>query len=143
MKLDSRQSISTFDNRISPRSLGTLDLFSPNGVLLGTEANTDPSSSDIPFYYNETITNSSNFELANNEDFTVTPVEADTMAVLNGSVSTLVDSVAYDVETSTVGNTDYVLPSRTQQGVRALFLLPMKNSYAYQSKNSKMERRDQ
>ena len=54
-------------------------------------------------------------------------------------IALLVVNIVFFIWAYTVGNTDYVLPSRTQQGVRALFLLPMKNSYAYQSKNSKME----
>jgi len=54
-------------------------------------------------------------------------------------IALLAVNVAFFIWAYTVGNTDYVLPSRIQQGVPALILLPAKSSYAYQSKNSKME----
>ena len=46
-------------------------------------------------------------------------------------------NILYFIWTYTIGNTDYVLPPRTQQGVPALILIPSKDSYVYQSKGSK------
>ncbi len=54
-------------------------------------------------------------------------------------IALLIINTAFFIWAYTVGNTDYVVPPRIQQGVPALILLPAKNSYAYQSKNSKME----
>ena len=54
-------------------------------------------------------------------------------------IALLAVNAAFFIWAYTLGNTDYVLPSRIQQGVPALILLPTRNSYAYQSKNSKME----
>lgn len=54
-------------------------------------------------------------------------------------ITLLIANAIFFIWSYTVGNTDYVLPPRTQQGVPTLILLPTKNSYAYQSKNSKME----
>lgn len=46
-------------------------------------------------------------------------------------------NIFYFIWAYTIGNTDYVLPPRTQQGVPALILIPSNNSYVYQSKDSK------
>ncbi len=46
-------------------------------------------------------------------------------------------NILYFIWAYTIGNTDYVLPPRTQQGVPALILIPSKDSYVYQSKGSK------
>jgi hypothetical protein len=51
----------------------------------------------------------------------------------------LLINIAFFIWAFTIGSTNYVLPPRVQQGIPALILLPSKNSYAYQSKNSKME----
>ncbi len=45
----------------------------------------------------------------------------------------------YFIWALTLGSSDYVLPTRTQKGIPPLILIPTKNSYAYQSKNSTME----
>lgn len=52
-------------------------------------------------------------------------------------IALLISNLFYFIWAYTIGNTDYVLPSRTQQGVPVLILIPTKNSYAYQSKDSK------
>ena len=54
-------------------------------------------------------------------------------------ITLLISNILYFIWAYTIGNTDYVQPGRTQQGVPALILMPNKNSYAYQSKNAKTE----
>lgn len=54
-------------------------------------------------------------------------------------IALLVANAMFFLWSYTLGNTDYVLPERTQQGVAPLILIPVKNSYAYQSKDSKTE----
>lgn len=54
-------------------------------------------------------------------------------------IALLIINIIFFIWAYTVGNTDYVIPPRIKQGVPALILLPAKNSYAYQSKNSRME----
>ncbi len=54
-------------------------------------------------------------------------------------IALLIVNSLYFIWAYTIGNTDYVQPRRTQQGVPALILMPSKNSYAYQSKNAKTE----
>ena len=52
-------------------------------------------------------------------------------------IALILINIVYFIWAYTIGNTDYVLPPRTQQGVPALILIPSKNSYVYQSKGSK------
>ncbi len=52
-------------------------------------------------------------------------------------IALLLLNIFYFIWAYTIGNTNYILPPRTQQGVPALILIPSKNSYEYQSKGSK------
>ena len=51
----------------------------------------------------------------------------------------LVSNVAYFAWGMTLGSNDYVTPKRTKDGVPPVILIPTVNSYAYQSKNSKLQ----
>ena len=48
-------------------------------------------------------------------------------------------NILYLIWMLTTGNTTYIQPTRTQKGISTLILMPSKNSYAYQSKNSNMQ----
>jgi hypothetical protein len=54
-------------------------------------------------------------------------------------IALLASNALYFIWAFTVGNMDYVQPARTKQGVPAVILMPAKNGYAYQSKNSEMQ----
>jgi hypothetical protein len=51
----------------------------------------------------------------------------------------MVLNIIYLIWMLTIGNKAYVQPPRTQKGISTLILMPSKNNYAYQSKNSNMQ----
>ncbi len=51
----------------------------------------------------------------------------------------LILNLVYFVWALTIGNTSYKQPERTKNGVAPLILMPIKNSYAYQSKDSQLQ----
>lgn len=51
----------------------------------------------------------------------------------------IVLNLLYLIWTFTIGNTTYLQPPRTQKGIPTLILMPSKNGYAYQSKNSNIQ----
>lgn len=55
------------------------------------------------------------------------------------TIALIISNLAYFVWAITIGSTNYTPPARTLKGVPPLILMPIKNSYAYQSKDSKLQ----
>lgn len=61
------------------------------------------------------------------------------MALRILTIALLIINLVYFIWAFTLGNTTYTQPDRIRKGVPAVIVIPSKNNYSYQSKNSKMQ----